>query len=150
MADRDDLLRPFLAGRDEPCPACGYNLRDLGTSTCPECGEALALRVGLAEPKQAAVLAGLIGLTAGAGMSALLLLYLVLRVFVFGDRYYLFRGTFMVLNAGGFAAEGLATVWWLRNWRKIRRLGPRPRRLLVAGCWLLTLANLILFTANVR
>ena len=60
-------LRAFLAGRDVECPGCGYNLRDLGGSRCPECGDELVLRVGLAEPRQGALIAGLIGLAAGAG-----------------------------------------------------------------------------------
>lgn len=34
----------FLAGRDVPCPRCGYNLRDSVTARCPECGR----RVGIA------------------------------------------------------------------------------------------------------
>lgn len=38
-----DALRTFLAERDEPCPNCGYNLRGLGTSTCPECRHGLVL-----------------------------------------------------------------------------------------------------------
>jgi hypothetical protein len=46
-----DHLRHFLAARDIPCPACGYNLRDLAIDHCPECGEALFLAVrGLHEP----------------------------------------------------------------------------------------------------
>lgn len=30
-------------GRDVPCPRCGYNLRDMEHSVCPECGDALEL-----------------------------------------------------------------------------------------------------------
>ncbi len=40
------LLLEFLQGRDMPCPACGYNLRDLPSPVCPECREALRLQVG--------------------------------------------------------------------------------------------------------
>ena len=28
----------LLAGRDVPCPRCAYNLRDLTSNRCPECG----------------------------------------------------------------------------------------------------------------
>lgn len=31
----------FLAGRDAPCPRCGYNLRSVRTGQCPECGVVL-------------------------------------------------------------------------------------------------------------
>lgn len=41
--DAKDRLRRFLADRDQPCPECGYNLRDLQTSICPECGESLTV-----------------------------------------------------------------------------------------------------------
>lgn len=39
------LLRAYLAGRDAPCPACGYNLRGNANGHCPECGEALTLHL---------------------------------------------------------------------------------------------------------
>lgn len=38
-------LRTFLAGRDVPCPVCGYNLRDLEQERCPECGTHVDLGV---------------------------------------------------------------------------------------------------------
>ena len=31
------LLAAYLAERDVPCPACGYNLRGLKAQACPEC-----------------------------------------------------------------------------------------------------------------
>jgi hypothetical protein len=40
---RIDLLTAFLAGADAPCPSCGYNLRGVRISACPECGRSLAL-----------------------------------------------------------------------------------------------------------
>jgi uncharacterized paraquat-inducible protein A len=39
------LLASHLADRDQPCPACGYNLRGCAQETCPECGAKLALTV---------------------------------------------------------------------------------------------------------
>ena len=49
--DDDTLLLEFLRGRDAPCPRCGYNLRDLPASACPECHEPLALAVGFRKPR---------------------------------------------------------------------------------------------------
>ena len=40
-----EILRAWLAQRDVPCPACGYNLRGLPTSVCSECGSPLKLAV---------------------------------------------------------------------------------------------------------
>ena len=39
----DPVLVGYLAGRDAPCPRCGYNLRGVESSRCPECGGALEL-----------------------------------------------------------------------------------------------------------
>ncbi|HEX2837516.1 MAG TPA: hypothetical protein VHN77_05255, partial [Phycisphaerales bacterium] len=35
----------FLAGRSVPCPRCAYDLRDIQTATCPECGDPLELTI---------------------------------------------------------------------------------------------------------
>ena len=40
-----DLLKAFLAQRDEACPVCKYSIRDLSSDTCPECGCALKLKI---------------------------------------------------------------------------------------------------------
>lgn len=39
----DALLAGYLEENDAPCPNCGYSLRGTPASTCPECGEELAL-----------------------------------------------------------------------------------------------------------
>jgi DNA-directed RNA polymerase subunit RPC12/RpoP len=44
--DPEAELVAFLAGRTVPCPRCGYDLRDIQTARCPECGEPLVLKVG--------------------------------------------------------------------------------------------------------
>lgn len=41
----------FLTNRSAPCPRCAYDLRDIQTAKCPECGEALILKVGSARPR---------------------------------------------------------------------------------------------------
>lgn len=41
------MLQIFLADRDVPCPACGYNIRQLQKDTCPECGRPLRLTIGI-------------------------------------------------------------------------------------------------------
>jgi hypothetical protein len=44
-------LKAFLAERDVACPGCGYSLRGLSQSACPECNHELELGVRLVEPK---------------------------------------------------------------------------------------------------
>ena len=145
-----DFLQAFLEGHDIACPGCGYNLRDLRGSHCPECGDELRLQVGLVEPRQAAPIVGLVGLAAGAGLSGLLLGYYFIRRFIFHDQFMSVEHTFFVLNLGGLLLEGAAMLLWLRSWRRVRQLTPTSRWLLVAGCWGLTLANLLIFTVFVK
>ena len=47
VASEQEMLRLYLENRDVPCPACGYNIKQLQSSTCPECGRELKLSVGL-------------------------------------------------------------------------------------------------------
>ena len=144
------LLATFLTERDQPCPQCEYNLRNLQGTRCPECGEDLVLRVSALEPKQSLLIAGLIGLSAGAGLNGLLLIYFtiqeIIRPSMGGDIYQFFW-----VNAIGFAVEGLAVAIWISQWKKIRRLGPAPRWLLaICFCGFLTIADLVVFTKLIR
>ncbi|HRQ72688.1 MAG TPA: hypothetical protein PLU35_06645 [Phycisphaerales bacterium] len=45
--DPDGVMRAWLAGRDEACPACGYNLRGTDGRACPECGVVIAAAIVL-------------------------------------------------------------------------------------------------------
>jgi hypothetical protein len=58
------MLRDFLVGRDAPCPGCGYNLRGITGSQCPECGAAVSLSL-CARPPMARKVRRLIGVFAG-------------------------------------------------------------------------------------
>ena len=37
----DPQLLQFVRERDVECPGCGYNVRNLASDRCPECGEQL-------------------------------------------------------------------------------------------------------------
>jgi hypothetical protein len=41
----------FLRGRSASCPRCAYDLRDIQSANCPECGELLVLKIGSARPR---------------------------------------------------------------------------------------------------
>lgn len=46
LHDPEAEVRAFLKGRSVPCPRCAYDLRDIQTARCPECGEPLVLKIG--------------------------------------------------------------------------------------------------------
>ena len=145
----DSSLTWYLAGRDVPCPQCAYNLRDLVGNRCPECGDELALQLGLAEPRQKLLIAGLVGLSAGAGMSGLLLVYIAIQL-VRDGHIGSFIWRFVVVTGAGLLVEGSAIAAWLACWRPIRRAGTVARATLMVGCWLLTLANVLVFSFTIK
>jgi len=67
-----ELLRQFLAGRDVKCAACGYNLRDLTATKCPECGSMLSLGMGPCEKRPRAWTFAVVGsaITTGLALAA--------------------------------------------------------------------------------
>ncbi len=140
-------LELFLAHRDVPCPGCEYNLRGLTGETCPECGEALELRVGMVEPKLGSFITGLIGLACGAGFHAMVLLWAVsLMVRRQGGPSLRDVGLLTV----GFVLCGTCLALWLRGRSRVRKSPPNLRYSLVAGCWLLSLLTAGLFFWQVR
>ena len=145
----DPMLAAYLSGADRPCPLCGYNLRDLVGNRCPECGDELALRLALAEPRQRAQIAGLVGLSAGAGLSGLMLVFLALVTLFLRQGGGADRA-FVIVTGGGLLVEGLAVAAWLRAWPRIRRASGTVRWALVATCWMLTLANIVVFSFTLR
>ncbi|CAN5522781.1 hypothetical protein BH10PLA1_BH10PLA1_12390 [soil metagenome] len=143
------LLHEFFRDRDVPCPRCSYNLRNLSSSRCPECGDELVLRVNLAEPRLGAFITGLVGLAAGAGFSGLLMLYaLYFMFFVYGYGRGMTR--FVAITAVGAAVMGLGLLIWIRGRAHVRRLPVKRQWLLAISCWSLTLADLILFSKLAR
>ena len=141
-AGHDAFLRRYLAERDEPCPMCEYNLRGLTGAVCPECGEAFRLRVRLSEPKLAAYLCGLIGLSVGVGFSGIMfawgLIYLSLNAY---------GPTLLELSVLLFqlVLEGAAMVFWLRKRKWIRRRARSLQWRLVAAGWAASIGLAILF-----
>ncbi|MCH8152338.1 MAG: hypothetical protein IH830_08210 [Planctomycetes bacterium] len=74
-ADNDqseaELLKALLAERDLPCPVCGYNLRAIASTNCPECGATLDLRVGSTDLKLGPWVVSLLALSLSLGCVAL-------------------------------------------------------------------------------
>ena len=145
----DPHLLLFLRGRDVSCPGCAYNLRDLTADRCPECGQQLELAMRLVEPRQGALIAGLVGLAAGAGFGGLLLLFILIVRVVDGPAGGP-SGEILGITSTGFVAHGLVLWLWVRNWGRIRRVSASARRRLVAVCWAMPLTFIVVFSLQVR
>jgi hypothetical protein len=138
------MLIQFLAGRDVECPGCKYNLRDQQNAVCPECGEQIALGLHMIEPRQAAPLTGLIGLSLGAGFNGLLLLTITIVDGVGADDRVLHW------TAPGVVVSAILLLIWLRQWRRLRRLSQSKRWWLAMSCWALTLCDVIAFATELK
>ncbi|MCA9284242.1 MAG: hypothetical protein KDA22_03440 [Phycisphaerales bacterium] len=66
----DQAIRAFLADRDEPCPRCGFNLRNTSSDRCTECGAPLLLRLAGDRRGDRAVWWGLVCIGLGLGGAA--------------------------------------------------------------------------------
>ena len=115
LTDDDKALIAHLATRDAPCPNCGYNLRGLQSTACPECGQQLTLRVGLVEPKLFLWLAGLIPLAMTMGFGGLLsALGAVYAIGGMGGPHEEFFAYFVPLT---LVSAGMVGGWlWGRGW----------------------------------
>ena len=145
----DPLLEQYLTDRDVVCPGCSYNLRGLKSDRCPECGDQLELSLQLVEPRQAPLIAGLVGLSAGAGLGGLLLIYGVIVTLAIRPNASGWARFFMV-NGIGFAAHLVMLLLWIRYWHPIRRMNPWRRRLLVMVCWAMPLTFVVIFAATIK
>ena len=145
----DPLLQQFLSERDVVCPGCSYNLRGLTSDRCPECGDALELSLRLVELRQASLIAGLVGLSAGAGLGGLLLIYALIVTTLVRANYGRFD-RFFVINGIGFVVHAIAVWLWVRYWHPIRRMNPWARRLLMIMCWAMPLTFVVVFAATIR
>ncbi len=124
----EPMLVEFLSDADAPCPGCGYNLRGLTSARCPECNEALELKVTLAEPGLAGFLSALVPAACALGFSAIL--------FLWGSVAGAPRGD---LSRIGLAAlvMGAVTGALIGGRRRFSRLGAGARAGVIAACWAL-------------
>lgn len=77
-------LRAYLAEHDLKCGACGYNLRGLTSSRCPECDAEIAVTVTNRPSITPAYQSLIIGLALGAGGGIAYLLFFLLLTLGFG------------------------------------------------------------------
>lgn len=129
----------YLAQNDAPCPACGYNLRDLTTDHCPECNQRLRLALRLDESCTGQLIGAICGLVACSGAGGLLLLFVSWMTFTHpgsrleGEE----RITLLVLPL--VAIAGFGTPAWLLGRRPGRawfvRRSSQARWFIVVACW---------------
>jgi len=145
----DAHLRAFIANSDHPCPNCGYNLRGLRASACPECNQELKLTIGLVEPKLGAWLAGVLGLAVGAGFSLMMMGYLMFTAMLWATNPFQQADViFVIVLPAVFMGACLLAL--LRNRGRFRKLALPIRIGVAVTCWLLTLANLTVFSIVIR
>ena len=133
----ENLLLVFLRDRDVPCPACAYNLRNLTTNHCPECGHAMALGVRMAGRGLKAWIALLIltCLAAGTGLFWILAIAIVSLQRGLAGAVHRFLwsqpATGLAVIAFWIALPSVAGVLIVR--RRFVRLPPAAQRLIVVA-----------------
>jgi hypothetical protein len=132
---RDDaaILREFLRDADVPCPLCAYNLRNLQSDRCPECGAELELRVGATNFRSGMLAACISPLMMLFGLTVLLGM-LFARYGPPGrprDRW-----AYLLLIAG--AVAGLLAVALYRRRRWYLQLQPEHQIRIAVACWIIT------------
>ena len=131
--DTSDLLLALLARRDATCPLCGYSLKGLTTSKCPECGTELELHIRPTHPRMAAWTTGLVGLASGFGFYLIILGFFTWAAILDGHVGDLFTEVWPMW-LGLWVYGGLVLVWTkLMRW--LRRCTRRTRILLAVSCW---------------
>lgn len=145
---QEQLRLEFLRNRDVDCPVCGYNLRNLSSPRCPECGETLELKIGASEPRRILLFTGLVGLAMGAGFSGLMLLYPLIQIMRGGSGPN--WTTLVVVTGLGFVVQLPLLICWLYFWRRLARLSTPRQAMLALAAWMITLTNLVLFSLLIR
>ena len=140
----DAALIEFLEDRDVVCPLCGYNLRGLTSSRCPECGRGLRLSVGLAEPHLAAWIWLAVAAFASGGSGALFAI-LILREGFPPAREPLLRAAIFYFLTGI-----PASIITIKTRRRFLRLAPKAQwRIAIAYC-AITLLGFVALAAGLR
>ena len=136
----DAHLIEFLQERDASCPWCGYNLRNLTGTSCPECHEHLELRVGV---PHVPMLWLMLTIAPGCGGGAIAVVIIGLSlVFSALPREVVGIAVFCGLSAAASFGIGMSA----RNFV----LMPRGQQIAWAGgSWGIHLALIILFVIGV-
>jgi hypothetical protein len=139
-----ERLVEFLQERDEPCPVCGYNLRDLTGQTCPECRQHLRLTVGVRDVRLAWFL---VTIAPGifSGIAAMLLLIPIIVSPLTGNG----RAPWPVcaIDVFGFAS-GIVVLVLIARRRRFIRLRSEAQMGIALAAWGVHVIAFFLFLAG--
>ena len=153
-ADNDqseaELLKALLAERDIPCPVCGYNLRAIASTNCPECGAKLDLRVGSTDLKLGLWLVSVLAVALPLGACAIWVIMICAVMTIEGmwasDAVI---ATITLAAAGILYGGGLAQLLVKRRrfW-KWSRMKQRVTALILGSASILVLASILTWLAR--
>lgn len=131
LCDPEAEVIAFLKGRSAPCPRCAYDLRDIQTPTCPECGEPLVLKIG--SPR--ARFGWLVLAMAPGCFSGVAALFVLIPVFV----HMMFPGAkgvwaLMVADAFGFLSAA-SVAFMYRHRHRVMSWTARRQAAFAASVW---------------
>jgi hypothetical protein len=134
----------FVKGRSHPCPRCGYNLRDLQTAKCPECGEPLVLKIGSPRARFGWLL---LAMAPGCFSGVAACFVLVPIGFTIGRTFPPGQGLpwpVLVVDAFGFLSAAAVVVMYRRR-QRIMSWDSRRQAVFAACVWGVHVLMLILF-----
>ncbi len=127
------MVEAFVRGQDVLCPTCKYNLRDLTSGVCPECGETPLLRLQAEKPRVGLLVMGLLPLAMTLGFFSIVTVSTFAILLWQGFRYW--EPEFFVSPVLG-VVFAMFTFAWVRRWTRVRRWPQGHRIAMVSGCWL--------------
>lgn len=151
IPDKDQIHEPhatdeawllaWLAGRDAPCPVCGYNLRDLPQAACPECNQTIRLTVGATRPPMGCfLLTAAPGVFSGIAAFLLAIPIIVVPLTEGGSAPWIIVGT----DAFGWIS-GILTIVLFRHRYAFMAMSMNTQRMCVALAWIVHIVALALF-----
>ena len=140
--DADERLVAYLAAHHASCPLCRYNLRGLTSARCPECGQALRLTVGLAEPFLRAWIVLVVSAWCGAGTGLLFLVGIAAQ----GLQGAPILGLVSILCLIAAIPVGILSLLLRRRFLK---LPPSHQWMIASASEILTVGGYLLFVAAV-
>jgi hypothetical protein len=142
--DRESLLT-FLADRDILCPICKYNLRQLQSTKCPECGSELKLSVGAVDVRMGLWVSALLAAAAPATFGLLFLIIIIASGEFPSFRYVPVSTMLLMLYV---LAAIPATVFLIAGRRSFLRRGLAVQRACAVVPWLCNVAIVIYLLAE--